>query len=57
LELPAGATLIGRAFSILKIGPRADGLNKKPVIRPERLQFEWISAAEGTKFARVMKEL
>jgi heterodisulfide reductase subunit A len=26
-------------------------------IRPERLQLEWISAAEGTKFARVMKEL
>jgi heterodisulfide reductase subunit A2 len=26
-------------------------------IRPERLQLEWISAAEGGKFARVMKEL
>ncbi len=26
-------------------------------IRPERLQLEWISAAEGRKFARVMKEL
>jgi heterodisulfide reductase subunit A len=26
-------------------------------IRPERLQLEWISAAEGTKFARVMREL
>lgn len=26
-------------------------------IRPERLQVEWISAAEGQKFARVMKEL
>ncbi len=26
-------------------------------IRPERLQLEWISAAEGVKFARVMKEL
>jgi heterodisulfide reductase subunit A len=26
-------------------------------IRPERLQLEWISAAEGQKFARVMKEL
>jgi heterodisulfide reductase subunit A len=26
-------------------------------IRPERLQLEWISAAEGTKFARVMAEL
>ncbi len=26
-------------------------------IRPERLQLEWISAAEGSKFARVMKEL
>ncbi len=26
-------------------------------IRPDRLQLEWISAAEGQKFARVMKEL
>jgi len=26
-------------------------------IRPERLQLEWISAAEGQKFARVMKRL
>jgi heterodisulfide reductase subunit A len=26
-------------------------------IRPERLQLEWISAAEGQKFARVMKEI
>jgi len=26
-------------------------------IRPERLQLEWISAAEGQKFARVMGEL
>ena len=26
-------------------------------IRPERLQLEWISAAEGQKFARVMQEL
>jgi heterodisulfide reductase subunit A len=26
-------------------------------MRPERLQLEWISAAEGQKFARVMKEL
>jgi len=26
-------------------------------IRPGRLQLEWISAAEGQKFARVMKEL
>jgi heterodisulfide reductase subunit A len=26
-------------------------------IRPERLQLEWISAAEGQKFAKVMKEL
>ncbi len=26
-------------------------------IRPERVQLEWISAAEGAKFARVMKEL
>ena len=26
-------------------------------IRPSRLQLEWISAAEGQKFARVMKEI
>jgi len=26
-------------------------------IRPERLQLEWISAAEGTRFARVMQHL
>jgi heterodisulfide reductase subunit A len=26
-------------------------------IRPERLQLEWISAADGQKFARVMREL
>ncbi|MBM3133275.1 MAG: hydrogenase iron-sulfur subunit, partial [Chloroflexi bacterium] len=26
-------------------------------IRPERLQLEWISAAEGQKFARVMQEI
>jgi heterodisulfide reductase subunit A len=26
-------------------------------IRPERLQLDWISAAEGQKFARVMREV
>jgi heterodisulfide reductase subunit A len=26
-------------------------------VRPERLQLEWISAAEGQKFARVMRDL
>jgi len=26
-------------------------------VRPERLQLEWISAAEGQKFAKVMKQL
>ena len=26
-------------------------------IRPERLQLEWISAAEGQKFATVMREI
>jgi heterodisulfide reductase subunit A len=26
-------------------------------IRPERLQLEWISAAEGQKFGRVMREI
>jgi heterodisulfide reductase subunit A len=30
---------------------------EKAGIRPERLQLEWISAAEGQKFARVMREL
>ncbi len=33
-----------------------DKLEKKGV-RPERLQLEWISAAEGLKFAKVMKEM
>jgi heterodisulfide reductase subunit A len=33
-----------------------DKLEKKG-IRPERLQLEWISAAEGQKFARVMKRV
>ncbi len=33
-----------------------DKLEKKG-IRPERLQLEWISAAEGQKFAKVMREL
>jgi heterodisulfide reductase subunit A len=26
-------------------------------MRPERLQLEWISAAEGQKFAKVMRDL
>jgi heterodisulfide reductase subunit A len=26
-------------------------------LRPERLQLEWISAAEGVRFAKVMQEL
>jgi heterodisulfide reductase subunit A len=26
-------------------------------VRPERLQLEWISAAEGTKFAEVMRSM
>jgi len=30
---------------------------EKAEVRPERLQLEWISAAEGQKFARVMQEL
>jgi len=30
---------------------------EKAGIRPERLQLEWISAAEGQKFAKVMKQL
>jgi len=31
-----------------------DKLERKG-IRPERLQLEWISAAEGQKFAKVMR--
>jgi heterodisulfide reductase subunit A len=30
---------------------------EKSGVRPERLQLEWISAAEGQKFAKVMREL
>jgi heterodisulfide reductase subunit A len=30
---------------------------EKAGIRPERLQLEWISAAEGQKFAKVMKQM
>ena len=30
---------------------------EKAGIRPERLQLEWISAAEGQKFAKVMRQL
>ncbi len=26
-------------------------------LRPERLQLEWISAAEGPKFARIMRDM
>jgi heterodisulfide reductase subunit A len=26
-------------------------------VRPERLQLEWISAAEGQKFAKVMQQM
>jgi len=33
-----------------------DTLEKKGV-RPERLQLEWISAAEGQKFAKVMRQM
>ncbi len=33
-----------------------DRLERKG-IRPERLQLEWISAAEGQKYARVMREI
>ena len=36
-----------------KVWSRMDKLG----IRPQRLQLEWISAAEGQKFARVMSEL
>jgi heterodisulfide reductase subunit A len=30
---------------------------EKAGVRPERLQLEWISAAEGQKFARVMSQM
>jgi heterodisulfide reductase subunit A len=30
---------------------------EKAGVRPERLQLEWISAAEGQKFAKVMRQL
>jgi heterodisulfide reductase subunit A2 len=30
---------------------------EKEGIRPERLQLEWISAAEGMRFAGVMKKM
>jgi heterodisulfide reductase subunit A len=30
---------------------------EKARVRPERLQLEWISAAEGQKFAKVMRQL
>ena len=30
---------------------------EKAGVRPERLQLEWISAAEGQKFAKVMNQL
>ena len=30
---------------------------EKAGVRPERLQLEWISAAEGQKFAKVMRQM
>ena len=30
---------------------------EKLSIRPERLQLEWVSAAEGIRFARLMEEI
>ncbi len=39
---------------------RIDKIRKKMeklAIRPERLQLEWISAAEGARFARLMEEM
>jgi heterodisulfide reductase subunit A len=30
---------------------------EKAGVRPERLQLEWISAAEGQKFAKVMSQM
>ena len=42
-------------FTQKRIDRLWDRLERKG-IRPERLQLEWISAAEGAKFATVMKE-
>jgi heterodisulfide reductase subunit A2 len=39
---------------------RVERVHKKMAklgIRPERLQLEWVSAAEGTRFAKLMQEL
>jgi heterodisulfide reductase subunit A len=33
------------------------GRMEKLGIRPERLQLEWISAAEGARFAQIMRQL
>ncbi len=30
---------------------------EKLAIRPERLQLEWVSAAEGIRFAQLMEEM
>ena len=30
---------------------------EKAGVRPERLQLEWISAAEGQKYAKVMRQM
>ncbi|MCX5800415.1 MAG: hydrogenase iron-sulfur subunit [Candidatus Eisenbacteria bacterium] len=42
--------------TVLRVERLWDQLEKKG-IRPERLQLEWISAAEGQKFALVMREV
>jgi heterodisulfide reductase subunit A len=42
-------------WTVKRVEKLWDKLEKKG-IRPERLQLEWISAAEGQKFARMQKE-
>ncbi len=45
-----------KAITVKRVQRLWDKLEKAGV-RPERLQLEWISAAEGQKFAKVMKQM
>lgn len=47
----AGNYLARRKFALLK------GLLEHVGIEPDRVQFSWVSAAEGQKFADVIKEV
>ncbi len=42
---------------ILKKPKNSEKKMGKTGIRPDRLQLEWISAAEGLRFAQVMKDM